>query len=192
MAFIGATKEKISPQVKTEDKVIVVEAGMQGNITFSDPINLCIDGKFEGTLNSRGNLSIGKEARVEAHITGENIVISGRVKGTVTATGSLTLTQTAHLEGDISTPRLSVSGGAVFQGKCAMEEKEISPSAIQEAFMTAEELAKYLKVEVDAVLNWAKKGRVPAQKYRNNWRFEREKIDAWVAAEKIESEKTEQ
>lgn len=193
MAFVFTKKEEACPEIKTEHKVIIVDAGLQGNITFSEPVNLCINGKFEGTLSAKGNLSIGKEAQVEAHITGENIVVSGKVTGNITAAGSLVLTPTAHLEGDISTPRLNVSAGAVFRGNCCMEKKdtEISSATIQEAVMTVEELAKYLKVDVDSVLNWVKKGKIPTQKYRNSWRFEREKIDAWVTTEKIESEKTE-
>ena len=45
-----------------EEKFMDVNAAMQGKLVFSDPVNLRINGKFEGELNVRGNLIISKDA----------------------------------------------------------------------------------------------------------------------------------
>ena len=185
MAFRNKRKEE--PVVKMQEKILDVDASMQGSLTFKDPVNLRINGKFEGSLDTKGSLTVGENADIKASIVGENIVVSGRVIGNVNASESLSLTPTAHLVGDIRTPRLSVADGAVLQGKCQMEAREakVGRSTIQEALMTVEELAKYLEVDAASVSDWAQKGRIPAQKDGNNWKFDRIKVDTWIASEKI-------
>ena len=85
---------------KTEEKILDVDASMQGTLSFKDPVNLRINGKFEGTLGTKGNLTIGPSAIVLADISGDNITIGGKVKGRVTAREKLTLLPTAVLEGE--------------------------------------------------------------------------------------------
>ncbi len=187
MAFRSKKKAGEEPLVKAEEKILDVDASMQGSLVFRDAVNLRINGKFEGTLDTKGNLTIGENAYVQADIVGENIVVSGKVFGKIVASNSLTLTQTAQQLGDIRTPRLSVSEGAILQGKCQMDAKEakVSRSTMQETLMTVGELAKYLEVDSASILDWAQKGRIPGQKEGNNWKFDRSRVDAWIASEKI-------
>lgn len=46
--------------------------------------------------------------------------------------------------------------------------------------MTIEEVAKYIKVSDRTVLDWAKKGEIPAGKLGNVWRFQQKEIDQWI------------
>ena len=46
--------------------------------------------------------------------------------------------------------------------------------------MTIEEVANYLRVKKRTVYDWLKKGKIPAIKAVGQWRFKREKIDAWL------------
>jgi excisionase family DNA binding protein len=160
---------------KGEEKMLDVDASMQGTLSFKDPVNLRINGKFEGTLETKGNLTIGETANVDAHIVGENIIIAGRVKGDILAKSRLVLMPTAILHGNIKTPRLNVVEGAIMQGKIQMLED----------FLDAEELSRYLEIELASIMDWATAGKIPAVKEGNNWKFERAKIDEWVAAGKI-------
>jgi len=191
MAFRNKKKEKEEPLVRIErEKILDVDASMQGSLTFKDAVNLRINGSFEGSLDTKGNLTVGENAHVQADIVGENIVISGKVSGNVVASDSISLTGAAHLVGNIRTPKLSVNNGAILQGKCDMPTKEakeakVSRSTIKEALMSVEELAKYLEVDSTSVLNWAKAGRIPAHSEGNSWKFDRAKVDAWIASEKI-------
>ncbi len=188
MAFRNRRKEKEQPMVRVEEqKTLDVDASMQGSLTFRDPVNLRINGKFEGSLNTKGNLTIGQDAQVQANITGENVKICGKVFGNIIASDKLSLSRTAHLIGDIRAPKLSIDEGATFQGKCQMDAKEakVSRSTIQQTLMTVEELAKYLEVDSSSVLDWAKTGKIPAQREGSGWRFDRSKVDIWIASEKI-------
>jgi PTS system nitrogen regulatory IIA component len=46
--------------------------------------------------------------------------------------------------------------------------------------MTIEEVSKYIKVSERTVLDWAKKGDIPAGKLGNAWRFKKSEIDEWI------------
>jgi len=160
---------------KMEEKILDVDAAMQGTLNFKDPVNLRINGKFEGNLTTRGNLTVGPTAVVHADILGENIIIGGRVKGTITAKERLTLLPSAIVEGDIFPVRLNIAEGALFEGKCKMLHD----------FLSSEELARYLEVDIKSVLEWANNGKMPALKEGDNWKFERKAIDSWVASGKV-------
>ena len=166
------------------EKVLDVDASMQGSLVFRDPVNLRINGRFEGTLNTKGNLMISEHAVVSADITGDSIVIAGKVNGNVHALRELKLIAPAVVTGDIKTPLLSVAEGAVFDGTCRMRAKEGADSS-KHAAMTQEELAKYLEVDAAMILDWVNSGKLPGMREGDNWRFDRSKIDEWVAAGKI-------
>lgn len=157
-----------------------VDASMTGTLTFKDPVNLLINGQFEGTLDTKGNLSIGQKAQVKATIQGEAVTIGGSVTGNVTATTRLELLSSARVTGKVSSPRVIMQDGAVLQGTLEMiGARSASP------WMTADELARYLEVEVSTVSQWAQSGRLPAQAEGSQWRFDRAKIEEWLAHEKI-------
>ncbi len=160
---------------KMEEKILDVDASMQGTLRFKDPVNLRINGKFEGNLETKGNLTIGQTAQIIADIVGDNIIIGGRTKGRITAKERLTLLPTAIVEGDIYPAKLNVAEGAIFEGDCSMLHD----------FLNADELARYLEVDLSSIMEWANSGKVPASKEGNEWRFERKAIDSWVASGKI-------
>jgi excisionase family DNA binding protein len=161
---------------KLEEKVMDVDASMQGSLSFKDPVNLRINGKFEGTLEVRGNLTIGQNAIVLADIVGDNVIVGGRIKGKIIAKERLTLLPTAIIEGNIYPTKLNITEGAILEGHCSMLHD----------FLNAEELARYLEVDLDSIMEWSNSGKLPGRKEGNDWKFERKAIDSWVASGKIE------
>ena len=164
------------------EKILDVDASMQGTLVFKDSVNLKINGRFEGVLNTKGNLMIGEEAVVSADITGDSIIIAGTVTGNITALKELKLISPARVVGDIRTPLLSIAEGAIFDGTSMMLAQTIDSL---ESAMSAEELAKYLEVDMNLVHEWANAGRLPGTRDGNFWKFERAKIDEWIAQGKI-------
>ena len=53
-------KRKVEALQQTGEKVLDVNASMQGTLRFDDPVNLRINGKFEGTLDTKGMLMVGE------------------------------------------------------------------------------------------------------------------------------------
>jgi len=167
-----------------KEKILDVDATMQGTLTFRDPVNLRINGSFEGNLDTKGNLTIGENAVVRASIKGENIVVAGRVFGDIAATKALKLTPPANVTGNVKTPRLIIVEGSVIDGKCDMSTKGGLQDAGKDT-LSADELAQYLEVEKSMVYEWAKSGKLPGVKERDTWRFNKEIVDEWIAGGKV-------
>ena len=51
---------------------------------------------------------------------------------------------------------------------------------INNEFMTIEDLADYLKVTRRTIYEWVKHNKIPAVKLIGQWRFRKDKIDAWI------------
>ncbi|UCH12854.1 MAG: polymer-forming cytoskeletal protein [Candidatus Omnitrophota bacterium] len=168
----------------SEEKVLDVDASMQGSMVFKDPVNLRINGKFEGSLNTRGNLTIGGNAVVNADIEGDDITVAGTVNGNINAKTRLKIIAPAKVTGDVRAPILSIQEGAILQGKCKMGEPadKISHSS---KTLSLEEVAEYLEVEPSVLSEWVSQGKIPARKNENSWRFEKAVIDEWVSKERV-------
>lgn len=162
------------------EKWLEVNASMTGTLTFKDPVNLQINGRFEGALDAKGKLLIGEHADVKATIRGEAVTIGGAVSGNVTATSRTELLSTARVVGKIVSPRIVMHDGAIVNG--SLEMAGLQGDA---PWMTVDELARYLEVDAATVAQWVQSGRLPAQRQDDQWRFERAKIEEWLAQEKI-------
>jgi len=165
---------------RNEKKILDVDASMQGTLMFKDPVNLRINGSFEGKLDTKGSLIIGENASVRADISGDEIIIGGKLTGNIVAANSLKVLSNAHIVGDINTPTLSVETGAIIHGKCQM----LTGVSTKGDIFDIDELAKYLEVEISNILEWANSGKIPAFKEGNDWKFERPRIEEWIAKEK--------
>lgn len=51
---------------------------------------------------------------------------------------------------------------------------------INSGLMTIEDLADYLKVTRRTIYEWVKHDKIPAIKLVGQWRFKKDKIDAWL------------
>ena len=105
--------------------------------------------------------------------------------GNITAQKEIRISPPGEVIGDIRTPVLEVNVGAIFQGNCHMGADAKSSTPSRRETLTADELARYLEVETSSVLEWAERGKIPAIREGNLWKFDRVKIDEWVTNEKI-------
>jgi cytoskeletal protein CcmA (bactofilin family) len=171
---------------RADEKILDVDARMQGTIIFKDPVNLRINGSFEGKLETCGSLTIGENAHVRADICGEKVIIAGKVTGNLQATSSIALIKPAVIQGDIQTPSLTVAEGAVLDGKCSMINLKGNAGATEKA-MSLRDVAQYLEVELKVVEDWAKSNKIPAQLQNGEWQFNRVAIDKWIQDEQIKT-----
>lgn len=173
-----AKKEKI------DDKILDVDARMQGTIIFKDPVNLRINGSFEGKLETCGSLTIGENANVRADIQGDRIVIAGKVTGNLVAAESISLIPPAVVQGNVRTPLLSIAEGAVLDGQLNM----LNVKGAEENFgksLSLREVAQFLEVEAKVVEDWASQKKIPAEFHNGEWKFNRVAIEKWLQDEKV-------
>ena len=86
--------------------------------------SLRIDGIVKGNVNTTDTIIVGKDGEVEGRIRAKHLLLGGKVKGNVFASGRVFLESTASVFGDIKAVRLVVDEGAIFDGKCTMNESE--------------------------------------------------------------------
>ena len=173
---------KRNPVTQDENKVVEISAQMQGSLIFKDPVSLKINGEFNGSLETKGTLSIGSNAEIFANITGENVIIAGKVSGNILALKMLTLMPTAVLRGDITTPKLNIVEGALFQGRCNMMDDAAGSS---NDLLNIDEVAKYLEIDMHEIEQLANSGKIPGTRLGNIWKFERAKIDNWASSGRL-------
>ena len=98
------------------DTVIGADACFKGEMAFENGVQVL--GRFEGRIESKGNLHVAEGGKLKADVTAGNVQIDGIIKGNVAASGKVLLKSSARLEGDLKTARLEVAEGAVFVGNC--------------------------------------------------------------------------
>ena len=179
-------KKKEEKMLQMEEKFLDVNATMQGTLRFDDPVNLRINGKFEGTLDTKGKLIVGEKANIRANITGESMSVAGNVTGNIKATGNLNLEATARLTGDVETPAISIKEGAVLNGQVTMgRSTAASHSSGASDTMNISQVADYMEVDTNKVNEWVQSGMLPASKESGSLMFEKAKVDQWIAEGKI-------
>lgn len=101
----------------------VLSAGVSitGSLTFGR--ELIVDCELEGTIDSEGKLTVGKNAEIRGEIRAGSVTVLGTVEGNVTATERCELRAGCTLRGDIEAPRLVVDDDATFVGSAKITKR---------------------------------------------------------------------
>lgn len=101
----------------------------KGEITCTGDIR--VDGKFDGTLNSKGRLVAGEKAVINGDVICQNVDFSGRMdKGTFYVADTLTLKGGCSVTGDLRYKRLQVDLDAKITGTLsALKDNEFAKAA---------------------------------------------------------------
>lgn len=103
------------------DTLIGPGSEMEGVLQCED--NLRIDGRFNGSIESQGCVTIGEEAIARSNISAREVIVAGKVYGDITAEGKLTITPTGQMYGDVYAASLIVMEGGLLNGASRMEEQ---------------------------------------------------------------------
>ncbi len=92
-----------------------------GEVKFTEIMR--VDSEVNGTITSEnGSLLVMEKGRVKATVQAGTIEVSGIIEGTVTARNGVKIHPSGKVYGDIYTPSLIIENGAVFDGKCHMND----------------------------------------------------------------------
>lgn len=100
--------------------VILEGTTFEGKLTFNDKMRL--DGIFKGEIQSKGQLIIGKTAKVTGDIEVGECIILGEMTGTIKKCDHLQIEEGGKLTADINVLKLEIKPGALFDGQCKMIE----------------------------------------------------------------------
>lgn len=94
---------------------------IKGSVKFSS--ELVIDGEVEGSIDSPGRLTVGKNAHITGEIRTGSVTVYGTIDGNVTAVERCELHSGCTLRGDIEAPRLVVDEEATFLGSAKISTR---------------------------------------------------------------------
>jgi len=82
--------------------------------------DLVIQGRVQGKIVSRKDLTVDGSGKVEASVTTKNLAVSGTLVGNVTASERVEVRKEGKMTGDIKSPRVVIADGAKFKGNIEM------------------------------------------------------------------------
>lgn len=91
---------------------------------FESHGDVTIEGSLTGSIKTKGILTVGAHALINANIEAESVHVAGAIKGNVRAKNKITLEKTARIEGDIIATVVSIEEGSYFMGMCTMTRQE--------------------------------------------------------------------
>lgn len=86
--------------------------------------NIRIDGTYEGTIHTTGNIIVGSEARVLANLEANAVQVWGVVRGDIVTAGRLEILATGRVFGNVQVVSLLIDEGGVFRGECVMSGED--------------------------------------------------------------------
>jgi cytoskeletal protein CcmA (bactofilin family) len=107
------------------ENVLGPSTSFRGQLTTEG--NVRVDGHFDGSIETTGNVIIGESAKVTAEIKANNVQVWGAVKGAITAAGRLEILPTGRVWGDIEVSSLLIDEGGVFRGDKVLIGEEQEP-----------------------------------------------------------------
>jgi len=119
VALFGKDKRAVAVGPGKIENVFGPSTRLEGHLTSDG--NVRVDGIFEGSIETAGNVIVGEQARVMADIKANGVQVWGAVKGTITAVGRLEILPSGRVWGDIKVAALLIDEGGVFRGQCAMQ-----------------------------------------------------------------------
>ena len=97
------------------DTLIGPGSEVEGVLQCED--DLRIDGRFNGSIESQGCVTIGEAAIARSNISAREVIVAGKVYGDVTAENKLTITTTGQMYGDVHAASLIVMEGGLLHGQ---------------------------------------------------------------------------
>ncbi len=87
---------------------------------FNSESDFRIDGSFEGNIETKGKVVIGKNGNIDGTIVCTCADIEGKFKGTIHVDDLLSIRSSGEVHGDIVMSKLIVESGAIFNAKSSM------------------------------------------------------------------------
>jgi cytoskeletal protein CcmA (bactofilin family) len=107
----------------TNDQINIIGKGITIRGSLTGAGDLVVEGRVEGQVNLKNQLTIEASGVVEADIRADELTINGTASGNIDAGTKCSINQSAKVNGDIKAVRVVIEDGAVFNGSIEMDVK---------------------------------------------------------------------
>ena len=90
--------------------------------------NLYVDGEFEGSINSKNEINVGKHGHIKGDITTSRLIIQGFVEGTVNA-DKVEIKSAGRVSGTIEATELIIESKGIFEGNSIVKNVKPLPAS---------------------------------------------------------------
>lgn len=103
---------------KSADKfetILGSSASFDGHLKCAGGVR--IEGEYKGSVETDGNIIVGKAAVVNSDLHGHDVLISGKVRGNIFAQGQLAILASGQVIGDVEVGSILIEEGGIFSGR---------------------------------------------------------------------------
>ncbi len=97
-----------------EPAVIGPSISIKGELSGEE--DLMIQGRVEGKIDLKSNVTVGRNGQIKGDIYGKVISIEGEVQGNLFGEEKIVIRESGVVRGNMRTPRFRLEDGAKFQG----------------------------------------------------------------------------
>jgi len=92
--------------------------------------NLYVDGEFEGVINSKKDVNIGKNGHIKGDVTTQRLVVQGYIEGTVNA-HRVEIKAAGRVNGSIESTELVIEAKGIFEGNSIVKKANTNTEKVQ-------------------------------------------------------------
>ena len=98
---------------------------------FKSECDFRVDGNFDGSIQTKGKVVVGKNGIVDGTIICSSADIEGKLNGTIHVEDLLTIRSTGEVKGVVIMSKLVVESGAIFNAKSSMQNEANSEATLK-------------------------------------------------------------
>jgi cytoskeletal protein CcmA (bactofilin family) len=92
--------------------------------------NLYVDGEFEGVINSKKDVNIGKNGHIKGDVVTQRLVVQGYIEGTINA-HRVEIKAAGKVNGSIESSELVIEAKGIFEGNSVVKKANANSSKAQ-------------------------------------------------------------
>jgi len=109
-----------------KEKSLSLDTLIGANTVFEGSIlserSVCVEGSIRGRIETKGEVVVGRQGKVEADIYADSVMVGGQIIGNINARSRLEITATGRVTGDIEATKITVAEGGIVDGSFKMME----------------------------------------------------------------------
>ena len=126
--FNSSNSEHQSTKTDTNTTIITTGASLKGEMNLT--CNLYVDGEFEGKINSKKEVNIGKNGHVQGDVITSRLVVQGFIEGTINAQ-IVEIKAAGRVNGTIESAELIIESKGIFEGSSVVKNAQSLPAKPQ-------------------------------------------------------------